>query len=641
MRSGLHLKRSGLCAGFVLGLTALTLTLGGCGSGGGSTPSPAVTNTDSTSGDATIVTSAGRGLAKARIRLQWPDGSDSRVVPVAARSVKISLSQNGQSLAGTERLLVRPASGAAEIATAQWENLPVGDLVVQATAYPNADGTGTPLAFASVVIPLRADQEKTVALTLASTIDHLQFTTGELAPATEIAPATLFKGDTLPVAVSALDKNGAVVLVKNTFQFASSDSANAPLTVGPDGLSATLSGKEATVTTVTVTETDSGKTASVEIPVTGFVLYPVEVGSSPDAATINNQGWVLVNSSNFPTGVVKPPYTSLTQLSFSANAHPRTIVRPYTVNNKGQIGGVFGDQEPGNDVRVGAYILNDINDAASPLSLGEGPNGGNKFISVVSLNDNNKALLQYRELPTNTVIAYKRAVLDIGSGAITDVPTSVAYNGTDVPLQFSQITNSNLLLGAATLLSNRTVVVSLGAVARIDGAVQLITPVSGDTVTMVSDGNASGQVVGTSFFNLPSFGGGGNTGNVEEPTGAFDTGRALNDSGFAHPFVWTAASGPVVLPTLPGFTGGSATGINRNGLIVGSVNADTYQAVAPYSKGVLWLNNRPHELTALLTGASADTAVLNANRISDTNYITARNKAIGKPCVLVPVTRKP
>lgn len=377
----------------LLGAAAAALVAAGtgCGSSGGGGISPAASTVAATGGgDATVTGRAGQ----ARITLQWPTEVTSRLVPAASQSVKITLRQNNQIIAGADRLLVRPISGTSTTGTAQWDNLPVGDITVTATAYPNPDGTGAPLAEATVIAAFDTSKEKIVALTLASTIDHLQIMTGQLAPATAIAPATIFKGDDLPIAVSAVDKNGATVLTTYTFTFTSSEPVNAPVYAAVERSgAATLTGNEATVATVTVRETESGKTASVVVPVTGFAIFRAELGLDIQNA-VNNAGWVLTAHNQQHLGIAKPPfYFAITPLSLPPGLSADTLIIPYGLNNKNQIVGSVDGHDANGNLVYSAFLQNEAG-VATLLPYGVGPRGKQQFSGISSLNDNGLAIIE-------------------------------------------------------------------------------------------------------------------------------------------------------------------------------------------------------------------------------------------------------
>ncbi len=264
-------------------LFASLILLAGCG-GGGSGP-------------------ASTPLGKAVFTVTWPDAA--RLVPVAANSVRITLTGGSFTVS---QVLTRPATG--NTATATFDAVPVGQLLATAAAFPTTDGTGTPQAFASLPITVEPNVIAHADLTMASTIDHL-----------EITPpvATLTAGDNLQLIMAARDRNGAVVFTSpSTIQWVSS----APGVASTDangGITALTMGDAP----ITVTETESGKSATapitvklriqispvtVQVPVGGSQLFSARVtGASNTGVTWSVQEG-SVGGSISPSGqYVAPP----------------------------------------------------------------------------------------------------------------------------------------------------------------------------------------------------------------------------------------------------------------------------------------------------------------------------------------------
>jgi hypothetical protein len=147
--------------------------LNGCGSADGSMSSPMV--------------SAGR----ARLLIRWPSRTDTRLIPFAANSIRVRLTNADGSRLFGESLLIRPADGGPT--TVSFEQLPIGPLTVTATAYPGNDGSGVGQATAQTTTDIVANQIAEFRLTLASTIDHLDVTptTASLTTGATVATAVL------------------------------------------------------------------------------------------------------------------------------------------------------------------------------------------------------------------------------------------------------------------------------------------------------------------------------------------------------------------------------------------------------------------------------------------------------------------
>src|SRR5438105_1050326 len=105
-------------------LCLLVLLVSGCGGGGG--------GSNGTAGSAVFV-------------IHWPDRT--RVVPYASNSVKIDIS-DASGLVATQTI-PRPTGAGDSTVTF---NLPAGDYVADAAAYPQADGQG--VAQAKGTVPL-------------------------------------------------------------------------------------------------------------------------------------------------------------------------------------------------------------------------------------------------------------------------------------------------------------------------------------------------------------------------------------------------------------------------------------------------------------------------------------------------------
>ncbi|HET6383792.1 MAG TPA: hypothetical protein VFJ58_10400, partial [Armatimonadota bacterium] len=161
--------------------------LAGCGAGAGSP------------GAATSSTTPSRGTGRAVFKIDWPPAPPGRLIPAATQSIGIVVSLNVVTAA--TQVVDRPAAGGQSVITLN--NLPSGALTDTVTAYPQAGGLGTPLALGSSPVTITAGQSSAVALTLASSIDHLVVT-----PA---APMVI-GGDTLQLMATAVDASGAMVL---------------------------------------------------------------------------------------------------------------------------------------------------------------------------------------------------------------------------------------------------------------------------------------------------------------------------------------------------------------------------------------------------------------------------------------------
>lgn len=222
-----------LLLGFLLTISGLFLN--GCGSAGGTMSSPTAS------------------VGRARLTIRWPSRTDTRLIPFAANSIHVRLTNADGSRLFGDSLLVRPADGGP--AAVSFERLPIGPLTVTATAYPGNDGSGVGQATAQTTTDIVANQIAEFRLTLASTIDHL-----EVSPTT----ASVTTGETVQITATAKSAAGEVVLTdSSTFTYTSDNTAVA--TVAPGGL---VTATGAGTTNITVTETESGKTGTVAVTVT-------------------------------------------------------------------------------------------------------------------------------------------------------------------------------------------------------------------------------------------------------------------------------------------------------------------------------------------------------------------------------------
>jgi hypothetical protein len=243
--------RPGTLTALMTALFAAVLPhLTGCGGGGGAGGAPQT--------------------GQARITVAWP--TRSRLVPAASNSVRAILRQDGQEVGSA--VLVRPAAGGQTTATI--ENAPAGSLTLVATAYPNTDATGVAQATGTTPVTITGGQTTDIQLAMESTIDHL-----EIAPG---ASASVAVGETLPLTVTAKDATGNVVLTSpGKIQWSSASTALASVDSGGVVTGVAPTGSVPGPVQLTVTETESGKTAGVALTVTSSATVTV----SPSAPTLS------------------------------------------------------------------------------------------------------------------------------------------------------------------------------------------------------------------------------------------------------------------------------------------------------------------------------------------------------------------
>jgi probable HAF family extracellular repeat protein len=244
----------------------LLLSLAGCG-GGGSTPAAITTG----------------GLL---FTVVWPERT--RLIPLAAESIKIVLISDGEGVA--QKVVARPAPPQAT-STVSFDNVPTGNVTVTATAYPNPDGTGTAQATGSVVVTVQANQTTSASLTMASTVTQVTVT--------PVDPSVQ-RDSSVELAASAMDAGGNMVLTAASNW--SWQSSNGNVTLTPNGDRVTVRGIVAGTSVVTARESESGKSGQATVTITATpppAAYDVvDLGFLPgggysEGNAINAQGEVV------------------------------------------------------------------------------------------------------------------------------------------------------------------------------------------------------------------------------------------------------------------------------------------------------------------------------------------------------------
>jgi len=188
------------------------------------------------------------------ISIDWPERS--RLIPDASESVKLQALSNGSVVA--EQVLPRPAEGETK-SSATIRNLGAGDLKILATAHPKADGSGTAQATAETMVTIESGITKSVSLAMASTIARIT---------SQPPSVTVVQGTSKSLTATALTNSGQVVLVSHAkCRWTSSDPTIAEVT--GTGLAATITGKKAGSTIVTLLEQESGIACQVPVGVAG------------------------------------------------------------------------------------------------------------------------------------------------------------------------------------------------------------------------------------------------------------------------------------------------------------------------------------------------------------------------------------
>ena len=192
-----------------------------------------------------------------QMRIQWPEVS--RLLPDATQSVRVQVQDAGGFQ--TFRVANRPASGG--FSTLVFFGLLPGDLNVEARAFPAADAQGVALASTSVKVTVSSGNQTNLQVALASTVDRV-----EVSPAS----ASIRPGSAQTLSGAAKDASGNLVLLTTArARWASSDATVATV----DGAGMVTAIKEG-ATTITFTDTESGKSGTALVTVTNTVAGVVD-----------------------------------------------------------------------------------------------------------------------------------------------------------------------------------------------------------------------------------------------------------------------------------------------------------------------------------------------------------------------------
>lgn len=272
------------------------------------------------------------GTGRATLVIEWPDLTASRLVPVAANSIVVRFSLSGTTV--SSQTVTRPSSG--NTSTVEFASLPPGTLTVTATAYPTTTGSGVAQAEASTTATILADQNVTVSVTMASTISSLSITPS--------GPA-LTVGATTPLAMSALNSSGSVVLTSSSTVTWSS-SATSVATVDASGL---VTGISVGTALIMVTESESGKSASVTVSVTAAVtschLIPSETdGPYPLYSVLSNSAMIRSSLQETKTGVPLTVELTLVKVNGSCAVIPNAYIYIWHCDKDGTYSGYSSTQ---------------------------------------------------------------------------------------------------------------------------------------------------------------------------------------------------------------------------------------------------------------------------------------------------------
>jgi len=127
------------------------------------------------------------------------------------------------------------------------DDIPVGEAILRATAYPEAGAQGVPQATAETTITIVIGETRLYALTLETTIRHVEITPN---------PASVIEGESIQLTATAKDGDGNIVLVPATsgFTWAVTEGANY-IALDAAGV---VSGRAEGQATVSAVENESG-----------------------------------------------------------------------------------------------------------------------------------------------------------------------------------------------------------------------------------------------------------------------------------------------------------------------------------------------------------------------------------------------
>ncbi|RYG85432.1 hypothetical protein EON77_05590 [bacterium] len=224
----------------ILSILGSVATLSGCGGGGGGSHD-----------DGGVIANP---MGRVHINVTWPI-SKSRAIPTNAHSIKLEM-KDGATVAMTS-MIVSPAT------STTMADVPVGTWTLRATAYESTDCTGVAIASADSPVIVIDGGTASVSLTLASTIDHLEYSPN---------PFIVGVGTSLPLIVTAKDTAGNSVMVdRGALTFSVSN----PGLFTIDSTGKVTAGLGLGLGTITVNEANSGKSLTIAAQVAlGIIITP-------------------------------------------------------------------------------------------------------------------------------------------------------------------------------------------------------------------------------------------------------------------------------------------------------------------------------------------------------------------------------
>lgn len=284
--------------------------LSGCGAGSG-------------------VTSAA-GAGRATLTVAWPDAT--RLIPAAASSITVRFTLEGIEVAA--QTIARPSSGGTSTLT--FDTLPVGALTATATAYPTTTGSGVAQATATTTAVIVVGQTTSITVTMASTIDRL--TVSPTSPSVEA-------GSTVALTATALNASGAIVLTASG-GFTWSSLTPSVASVSASGV---VTGIASGTAQIQVTESESGKVATVAVTVTSPIascsLIPSETdGPYPLYSVLSNASMVRSAIAESKTGVPLTVELTLVRSNGGCAVIPNAYIYIWHCDKDGQYSGYSSGQ---------------------------------------------------------------------------------------------------------------------------------------------------------------------------------------------------------------------------------------------------------------------------------------------------------
>jgi len=237
----------------------------------------------------------GPSAGTAEFTVVWPPPSDAKLIPMASTAVKLDVMQGANRVATA--VAVKAPGGAPT--TVKLESLPVGNLTVNAEAYPQAsfDGdlptvSGVPQAKGTAPMTTEAGKTAKITLTMASTVVRL---------AISPSPAQVQIGvdKRITLVATAYDAEDRVVLrlpeAQNQWSIAD------PAIAGVNSRIGTLEGFREGTTTVTVQDSENGKSATATLRVVKEATVD-RVAVTPTTSNLESGGSATLTAKAFDTG---------------------------------------------------------------------------------------------------------------------------------------------------------------------------------------------------------------------------------------------------------------------------------------------------------------------------------------------------